>query len=370
MKDIAKTLADAVIQAIATQCPVSTGDRAREVAEAAILQVLGAQDDALEKIISESGGGWYDDEFRIHGGYLMDMLRKAAALRTALAGQGEAVAHDYELVIHEGGLVGLRGELKHPAGTKLYTHPAPAPSTSPAVAMPEGWQSRNDDLFISLELCSAELFAQCADQPRARKYIDGARKALAREQCFRASTGLAPSPVSAGEAVDACAFYDAGFRRAADWARRDDLLHDMESFAYRKDRDHDFAMLNAHPAPSAAPERAMQKLMARLSDLLDEDQFAECEAIVTAAGVEPPAPSAAPAWVPVPMLDSNELAALKRCVECWEDGEGHDVPKEMMARLADKGAVRHHSGRLFSVTTAGEAMLSAPPAPTASEGEK
>lgn len=34
--------------------------------------------------------------------------------------------------------------------------------------------------------------------------------------------------------------------------------------------------------------RAMQKLMARLADLLDEDQFANCESIVTAAGVEPP----------------------------------------------------------------------------------
>lgn len=35
--------------------------------------------------------------------------------------------------------------------------------------------------------------------------------------------------------------------------------------------------------------RALQKLMARLTDLLDEDQFENCESIVTAAGVEPPA---------------------------------------------------------------------------------
>lgn len=34
--------------------------------------------------------------------------------------------------------------------------------------------------------------------------------------------------------------------------------------------------------------RALQKLMARLADLLDEDQFSNCESIVTAAGVEPP----------------------------------------------------------------------------------
>lgn len=33
--------------------------------------------------------------------------------------------------------------------------------------------------------------------------------------------------------------------------------------------------------------QAVQKLMAKLADLLDEDQFAHCENIVRAAGVEP-----------------------------------------------------------------------------------
>lgn len=36
--------------------------------------------------------------------------------------------------------------------------------------------------------------------------------------------------------------------------------------------------------------RAMQKIMARLADLLDEDQFGNIESIVTEAGVEPPEP--------------------------------------------------------------------------------
>jgi hypothetical protein len=37
------------------------------------------------------------------------------------------------------------------------------------------------------------------------------------------------------------------------------------------------------------PVAALQRVMARLSDLLDEDQFAEIEGIVTNAGVLPPA---------------------------------------------------------------------------------
>ncbi|MEK7945763.1 hypothetical protein WKR98_13485 [Pigmentiphaga sp. YJ18] len=77
------------------------------------------------------------------------------------------------------------------------------------------------------------------------------------------------------------------------------------------------AALKAAPAVQAAPQvgedaasqvehldvenhrlrRAMQKIMARLADLLDEDQFGNIESIVTEAGVEPPehAAQAAPA---------------------------------------------------------------------------
>ena len=36
-----------------------------------------------------------------------------------------------------------------------------------------------DALRQALELCSAELFAQCADQPRAMQYVEQARAALA-----------------------------------------------------------------------------------------------------------------------------------------------------------------------------------------------
>lgn len=53
------------------------------------------------------------------------------------------------------------------------------------------------------------------------------------------------------------------------------------------------AALNAAAQPSAddAPRlrAAIQRMMARLANLLDEDQFAEIEAIATSAGVAPPA---------------------------------------------------------------------------------
>ena len=69
-----------------------------------------------------------------------------------------------------------------PIGTKLYTHPAPS--------VPDGVvrdAERVDALYTALEVCSAELFAQCAHQGRAMKYVEQARKALAAEQCARAA---------------------------------------------------------------------------------------------------------------------------------------------------------------------------------------
>lgn len=62
--------------------------------------------------------------------------------------------------------------------------------------------------------------------------------------------------------------------------------------------------------------RAMQKIMARLADLLDEDQFGNIESIVTEAGVEPPEPAAqaAPA-VPqdTPEAIDGTIQVLKEC---------------------------------------------------------
>lgn len=62
----------------------------------------------------------------------------------------------------------------------VYTHPTPQ-------GLDARVQDRLDRLYLALEVCSAELFAQCADQGRAMKYVDQARSALAAEQCARAA---------------------------------------------------------------------------------------------------------------------------------------------------------------------------------------
>jgi len=47
----------------------------------------------------------------------------------------------------------------------------------------------------------------------------------------------------------------------------------------------------AQKAVPVAPQ-AIQRIMARLAGILDEDQFAEIEQIATSAGIKPPAPIA------------------------------------------------------------------------------
>ena len=67
--------------------------------------------------------------------------------------------------------------------------------------------------------------------------------------------------------------------------------------------------------------RAMQKIMARLADLLDEDQFGNIESIVTEAGVEPPehAAQAAPA---VAAISDDALDVVdKALVRAWNLGQ-------------------------------------------------
>lgn len=57
-------------------------------------------------------------------------------------------------------------------------------------------------------------------------------------------------------------------------------------------------------------------------------------------------------------LDETELAALRRFDECAQDGEGYDLPKEMMQRLAEIGVVRRQFGANYIATTFGLAVLS------------
>ena len=60
---------------------------------------------------------------------------------------------------------------------------------------------------------------------------------------------------------------------------------------------------------------------------------------------------------PAELLTAEELTALRRFDECAQDGEGYDVPPEMMTRLAEIGVVRRLVGRYFKATDFGMRVL-------------
>jgi hypothetical protein len=75
------------------------------------------------------------------------------------------------------------------------------------------------------------------------------------------------------------------------------------------------------------------------------------------------------------LLNADELAALRRFDETCQDGEGYDVPKAMMQRLAAIGVVRRTSGSYYETTDFGMRVLdqpapSAPGTPEAPAGWK
>lgn len=59
---------------------------------------------------------------------------------------------------------------------------------------------------------------------------------------------------------------------------------------------------------------------------------------------------------PFPISD-DEMAALRRFWECATDGEGYDVEKPMMQRLAEMGLVQRKSGAYYMSTEFGLYML-------------
>jgi hypothetical protein len=71
----------------------------------------------------------------------------------------------------------------------------------------------------------------------------------------------------------------------------------------------------AQPAPTVQ-EPVIQRVMSRLADLLDEDQFKEIEGMVVVAGCTPPTQPAAP----VPLTDEQKLM-------CWSKAT-HDADVE------------------------------------------
>ena len=60
-----------------------------------------------------------------------------------------------------------------------------------------------------------------------------------------------------------------------------------------------------------------------------------------------------------PALSDDELKALLRFNETCEDGEGYDVPKAMMQRLAVVGVVRRVTGNIYEATDFGRHVIEA-----------
>ena len=95
----------------------------------------------------------------------------------------------------------------------------------------------------------------------------------------------------------------------------------------------------AAPVPQVAPEQASVR------DAALEEHIANLVL-----------PSEAKLAMPVPVND-EERAALERFHECVTDGEGWDVPKAMMQRLARIGLVRRVTANLYEHTEFGLAVL-------------
>jgi hypothetical protein len=77
-------------------------------------------------------------------------------------------------------------------------------------------------------------------------------------------------------------------------------------------------------------------------------------------------------WIEVPLyttqpqrpwvgLTNDERKALERFTETCDDGEGYDVPKQIMQRLAQIGVVHHTSGGVYSTTEFGRWVIDAAP---------
>ena len=54
--------------------------------------------------------------------------------------------------------------------------------------------------------------------------------------------------------------------------------------------------------------------------------------------------------MPLPAITEDERIAAIRFIETCEDGEGYDIPKPMMKRLAELGFVVHKGGGLYEGT--------------------
>ena len=66
---------------------------------------------------------------------------------------------------------------------------------------------------------------------------------------------------------------------------------------------------------------------------------------------------AQPEQEPVAWLTDDERKAFERFNETCEDGEGYDVPKTMMKRLAEIGVIHHTSRGIYGITKFGRSLV-------------
>jgi hypothetical protein len=62
----------------------------------------------------------------------------------------------------------------------------------------------------------------------------------------------------------------------------------------------------------------------------------------------------------VQYLGAGDLADLERLEGLLDDGEGWDLPKERMTRLAELGAIQHHGFGRYGITAFGRLALDHP----------
>ena len=106
------------------------------------------------------------------------------------------------------------------------------------------------------------------------------------------------------------------------WLKKPEVLYSKPIPLYR------------HLAPAVAQEPVLQRVMGRLADLLDEDQFAEIEGMVVRAGIAPPAVA----------VNEQLLEALKHVSKStgfWylDFDDRQDVSNAIAAAEAAKGGV-------------------------------
>ncbi|HAK91126.1 hypothetical protein [Massilia timonae] len=167
---------------------------------------------------------------------------------------------------------------------------------------------------------------------------------------------VAPAPDA--ERVDA--IVTGLYRRFKDWSKRGFSADDVTWCEVKAD------VIALIAAQSQGAQTAYEELLQAARDLRGELVVANAlierrtrERDEALAAQQAAAPGA------LDLMNADEMAALRRFDETCQDGEGYDVPKTMMQRLAAIGVVRRTSGSYYETTEFGLRVLhqSAPSAP-------